>query len=455
MTTSGDSRADAGSGSIAANTLSVLSARVASVILTFVASLVIARSLGPRGQGIYAAATFIALIACMVSGLGIPWTNQAFAGRRGYLARSLASNAYLFVLVAAIVAVALGAVILFTPLGWLPVPRDVALIVVAWIPFGVAVDAVAGLTWGLNRMVAWSRIFIVLGPLATLAAMIILLIGLHLGVKGAVLAWSIGQATTLAAGMWTLRREMFPPVAIDRKLLRESVPFGLRSVLSNLLGTLNLRFDFLLVLSFLGAAQLGIYAVAVMLTGFVLFLPSSTASSLLPVFSSGERERVVGLTNRAIRANLALSVVGGLALAIASPLVLWVFGEAYRGGVVTLLILLPGTVVYSIAHITTAYWQTFRRRPQVNLYLAGLSLVIDLIAAIVLIPRLGLPGAALAATLSYMASVIVSVYLYMRDAAVPLGDVIRLRRDDFAVVLASFRRSRLHPAGGAAVGPQP
>jgi O-antigen/teichoic acid export membrane protein len=455
MLSSNEPRLDAGSGSIVAHTLKVLSARVVSVLMTLLASVVIARSIGPRGQGIYAATTFIALIAIAVAGLGIPWSNQAFAGRRGYVARSLAANSYVFVLAAAAIAAVLGSVTFLAPRAWLPIPGDIALLVVVWIPFGVAVDALAGLTWGLNRMVAWSRIFIVLGPLATLAALLIFSIVLHLGVKGAVLAWLVGQIAMLIAGSWTLRRVLYPPGAVDGKVLRESLPFGFRSVLSNLLGTLNLRFDFLLVLSFLGAAQLGIYAVAVMLTQLVLFLPSATAASLLPVFSSGEKERVVALTNGAVRANLTLSVIAGLVLALAAPAVLWIFGHEYLSGLVTLLILLPGTVLYSIAHITTAYWQTYRRRPQINLYLAGMSLTIDVIAAIILVPRFGLPGAALAASLSYTASVIVSLSLYIRDANVSLRDVITFRRDDLAGVVEAFRRSRRQLTAGSGVRPQP
>ena len=455
MFSSNEPRVDTRSGSVVTHTLNVLSARVVSVLITFAASVVIARSIGPRGQGIYAATTFIALIAMSVAGLGIPWSNQAFAGRRGYLPRALAANSYVFVGAAAALAAVLGALTFWAPVGWLPIPRDIALFIVAWIPFGVAVDALAGLTWGLNRMVAWSRIFIVLGPIATLAALVIFLIVLHLGVKGALLAWLVGQTAMLVAGAWTLRRVLYPPAAVDGKVLRESLPFGFRSVLSNLLGTLNLRFDFLLVLSFLGAAQLGIYAVAVMLTQLVLFLPSATAASLLPVFSSGEKGRVVALTNGAVRTNLTLSVIEGFVLALAAPVILWIFGHEYLSGLVTLLILLPGTVFYSVAHITTAYWQTYRRRPQINLYLAGMSLTIDVIAAVVLIPRFGLPGAALAASLSYAASVIVSLSLYIRDASVLLGDVIGFRRDDLSGAVAAFRRSRRHLTAGSGVGPQP
>jgi O-antigen/teichoic acid export membrane protein len=72
---------------------------------------------------------------------------------------------------------------------------------------------------------------------------------------------------------------------------------------------------------------------------------------------------------------------------------------------------------------------------------AGLNVVVNIAANVVLAPRLGAVGAALASTLSYGAAAAMLVFLFRRQTHERLSRLLLPGREDFRVLYQGARRA--------------
>jgi O-antigen/teichoic acid export membrane protein len=93
------------------------------------------------------------------------------------------------------------------------------------------------------------------------------------------------------------------------------------------------------------------------------------------------------------------------------PLVHLLFGNAYQNVVQTVLVLLPGIVIFSCARVL-ANDIAARGRPGINIWTTAIALAISVIANIFLIPRYGISGAALGVTLTFSLATMINMIFY-------------------------------------------
>lgn len=396
--------------------------------------MLIGRTLGPRLQGIYATTVLIWTFGSAITGLGIGVTNVTFAGQ--HPPGDLLSNSVWFVLYSTLLA-SIGILVIelgLTPASFGDLPAEQVKIALGAIPIGVGVAALGGLMWGLNRMREWNLIFVLLVPLVSLVAAFILVARLRMGMPGAIAAWLMGQVVALVVGARQLLAGTSFRLHWDSGLAGETLWYGLRANLAQLIGQFNFRLDAFFVLYFLGARAVGLYSIAAYVAEWLFFLPSATATVLFPGFASSDAATAAGNANRAMRLTVITTTAAMLGLAVCAPWIIRMFGPAYRDAVGPLLVLLPGVGVYSLAHITTVYWYGFARKPQINLLIAGVSLAVDIGGVMFLVPRFGLIGAALASTIAYVVAMTLNIFLYARHSGSPARAMLLPTRSDLVAL---------------------
>jgi O-antigen/teichoic acid export membrane protein len=207
---------------------------------------------------------------------------------------------------------------------------------------------------------------------------------------------------------------------------------GLRAHAGNIVQTFNYRLDALLVQGFIGQAAVGLYQTAVTLAEMVWYLPNAVSVALVPeVAATGKGD----VTPRAVRHTLALTVLGALALVAVAWPALWFVRPAYSGALVPMCVLLVGVVALSV-HKVVSGDLLGQGLPQYPTYTSAVALVVTLVGDVVLIPRWGILGAAVASTLAYTIQTVLLLWLYRRvrtwnwrELLVPQrGDAILYRR---------------------------
>jgi O-antigen/teichoic acid export membrane protein len=119
-------------------------------------------------------------------------------------------------------------------------------------------------------------------------------------------------------------------------------------------------------------------------------------------------------TPRVARWTFGLSLIAGLGLAGFAPLMIrLLYSPAFSAAYGPLLWLLPGTLVFGIATVI-AHDIAGRGYPQYNAFVAVLTLLLTVPLYLLLIPRWGAVGAAVASSISYGATTVLTLVVFRR-----------------------------------------
>lgn len=263
---------------------------------------------------------------------------------------------------------------------------------------------------------------------------IALVLLLRQGVLGAVWAAVVGAWLGFGWTLWAVwPLGGFAP-RFDGDVLRPLLGLGLRGHVGNVVQTFNYRLDTLIVQSLLGQAAVGLYATGVALAEMVWYAPNAISAALLPQIAATRDHHA---TPRIARITLLLTLCGAIGLlAVAWP-ALALLRPLYLPIMEPMAVLLVGIVALSI-HKVLASDLSGRGMPQYPSITSSVALLVTLVADLLLIPQLGILGAALASTLAYVAQTVLLVRIYTRLTNVSARALLVPQSADFTL----YRRWR-------------
>ncbi len=377
---------------------------------------IIARWLGREGKGVLQLAQMVPAMLALFLSAGVGVANVYFAGSRRLDIPSLTANSMGF----AILASAVGVVVLIGSVvtGGLErlVPKvPVSLVVLASIglPFSLLSGYLNCILQGIQRIMMVNMVNLLIAAL-TLALTAALIIFLRMGVLGSLLASLVAGAIGVAASAAILRRDggVFAP-RLERRVVLPLLSFGLRGHVGNVLQFFNYRLDVFIVNYFLGPAGVGVYGVSVGLAELLWYLPNAVSFVIYPKAAATRPDAMNAFTPRIFRLTLGLTAVGALGLAaVAKPLIVFVYSPTFLGAYWPMVALLPGVVLLGAAKVLTNDIAG-RGYPHYTSIIAGIGLVLTVVFDFLLIPRLGVLGAAIASSVSYSAILLAAVVFYL------------------------------------------
>jgi O-antigen/teichoic acid export membrane protein len=244
------------------------------------------------------------------------------------------------------------------------------------------------------------------------------------GLDAAIWVYITATVVLLALSILLAVREKPAGGNYPKKLAQESLSYGAKSYLQNLAGALNYRLDVYLLAFFLAPEFVAYYAIATAVAEVAWYVPDTVGVVLFPRLSSTSLDEINQITARVCRNTVAFTsaVVAGLALT-GWWLVPILYGQAYRASSLPLLILLPGIVAMAVYKILTRNYSS-RNRQEVSIAAAFTALGLNVGLNIVLIPALGVPGAALASTLAYTTAGGLMLIFFSRETGLGWQDLL-------------------------------
>lgn len=422
--------------SVKRGTLVNLATRGAGVAAVLGITALVAR-VSPEAQGTFAIFTSVeGLLLALLSGFGI-----ALARRVSHHGEEPRGWVGAMVLVLLGLGMAAGAVLwalsAFGPEAY----RWLWLLALA-APLLLLSPNLAGWWLGQGRMVPMART-----SLAPPCIALLLLAGAWLlgqgGVPQVLAAW-VGAKLLVALVLLVLFRRSGRLGAPDFDALRGDWGFIATIGVTNLIGLLNYRVGLFVVERQLGLADTGVYSIAVVVAELLWFVSGSLTQAVYGRIGTPDGERAAATTVRVVQLGVtALLVAAPLLWLLAALLLPRVLGAAYAGSLLPLALLLPGALLFGGASAFSAYFTNHAGRPQVPAQVAGLSLLVNGGLAWLLVPRLGMAGAALAASAAYTVSVAVLAWRFAVAAGWPLRRVWRpgaVLRQDLRTVFTRGRR---------------
>jgi O-antigen/teichoic acid export membrane protein len=418
--------------------------RIALIPVGLVVTVVLARGLGPAGLGLFAAISAIIGTTAQLGNLGLPVSVSRYGARDALQVPALIANARLLGAGTGLLAVSvLFAIDRLFPALFGTVPLDLLMIAAFALPLSFASAQFQAILLG-RQMIRRYNAAEVLDRLLLLVAAVVVLLVIGGGLRElilATLAVAVVQYLLFQLMLWPDSRRLRP----DPGLLRRMAGFSGRVYVVTLLSYLVLRSDVLLINALRGAADTGLYAVAVRPVDFLLALPAVAGTLLFPRIAASEDRASAGFTAKVAR---HVSLVMGLACVGLAAVAWWIvpllFGAAYRDSVLPLWILLPGVWCIAVESIL-ANDLAGRDYPKILIWIWTVLLGTNVALNILWIPRHGISGAAGASLVTYALSlVLVGRYWTRRFPEIPVADLFVLHADEWRDLFGRLiRRDRL------------
>jgi O-antigen/teichoic acid export membrane protein len=427
---------------LVSNIITTLFARVGVLICAVISSIVLARVLGPEGRGLFALIILLPEMATAFGLLGFDHANVVYAGLEPESRRALVwhSTVLAIVLGVAFALAMMGYIVLGAP--GFPVlargPRSLFLLALSLIPATILIDYWFSILRGMNHIALTNAVEIG-AKVASLLILIVFLLWFRLGVAGAVATNFVMTLGTLILAVVLLRHVgVLGKPSFDWSLWKRTARFALPSYAATVLAYMNYRVDQLCIAIFLPPEQLGYYVLAVSLAERLWILTGAVANALLPhLANSKERELAIPAV---VTRHVVLWTGAGclIVFVLADVLIRVLYSPAFADGVAPLRWLLPGILVATMGKNLCAELLV-RKMVGYLVWMAGVGAVVNLVGNLLLVPRMGISGAALASTISYCVLSLVQTGVYLKITGVPWTTLVP-RWSDMRIYYVVWRR---------------
>jgi O-antigen/teichoic acid export membrane protein len=403
----------------------------AGVLATFVTQIVMTRTLGASIFGIVTVTTQFAFIASTATRFGMDVANVRLVailvgrGEPGRVRPLVRKSA----VISGVVSVSVGLVI-FALAGWLgrsltslPHQGKVSFWAAALaVPFAAVTWAYLGGTRGLKIMRHTLYIFWIGQPVGWI---LIAIVGWAVSKSAGMtsLAYALSWILACLAAWWAWERETrgfegrTDAGGIPEEHTGALVKFGMLRAPATLFAQLLFWIDTFVLAAYRGSHQVGVYGATVR-TGQSLLLFLTSLSLVFSPFVAdlhhrGEHEKLDALYKNVTRWGLATTLPILLALAILPGTIMRVYGPEFVAGKSALLILIIGLIVPVIVG-TVGFILIMVGRTGWDLLVYLGSFVTAVGIAVVLAPRIGMRGTAIAEAVTLTLSAFVRLLLVKR-----------------------------------------
>ena len=207
------------------------------------------------------------------------------------------------------------------------------------------------------------------------------------------------------------------------------ISYGYKIFLRNIISFLHYRIDLLIITLLMPVQQVAFYKLASSFAEKIWTL-NVTHHLLLSRVASSKKKYGIDLSVRVFKNTFWIMTIFAIgAYFSASFIVSVVYGSAYLSVIEPLKLLLPGMVFLGACSSLTQYFIGHGLVGWTNyVYLA--SVVINTLLNLILIPKYGISGAAIATSITYVASTIVMIILFIRESSINFKELYLIDHED-------------------------
>lgn len=425
--------------------------KIISAVSGLLASMIIVYYLGAEGQGIYQLFLTSILTAAVFGNLGITLANTFFAGKRRECIPILWRNSVVLALVIGMLSASIG--------GWLKEWDTAIGDQISWV-YGIVVVCSISLVMlrqfgsGILLGAGLYTDFTLVETLPALGFLLWLPLLLHIqpSDESVIIAYSLGSLMSIillrsCLGRYTRMKthssaECFG-IGVHLKQFKQSLKFGLKGQIGNIFQFLNYRLDIFVLTYYWGPEKVGIYSIAVLLAEAIWRISDSIAAVVFSRIAGNDNshgDHKDADTEQAVRIAVFFSLLaGGVIWLIGSCCVTWVYGSKFDDVMNLFGIMLPGIVGLSAGKVLAGFI-VGNGNPERNSIVAFLALTITITLNIMLVPKFGYYGAAVASMVAYLAATIILVLYYRRVRDVSFRRLLILTASDIEAFRAAVGR---------------
>lgn len=428
-----------------------LTARVAGVFIRLARNILLARILGPLERGVLNAIVALIELVVLVVGFGIPTSAAYHAAReeqqRSFVPTLAVISSFVGVIISVIVYAFCHVSVLFKGFDELVAPW--ALLAAATSIFFFLRLITHHYLIGSGRVTPSNWLRLIESGLPLLLFILFIWIW-RSDLPAAITSWGLGYATVALISVWivwSLNQDAAMP---DRVIARSIIGFGARSYWGNVFQVIIFRSDLLLISIMVGAEAVAFYAVAVVGAEMLLIFSeagTTVATRMLLGGSTNNEESRVKTTQNIARWTFYIMLPAGVFLALTGEFWIWLaFGTEFTPAAPALFWLVPGLILLAISGFVKLDL-TGRGRPGWISIVLSICAIVNLVLNLILIPQLGIVGAAIASSITYAIMTVTYCALFKLETSAPLRNFLIDVQEDGKALASLLRLLRTYRGG--------
>nr|WP_281067950.1 oligosaccharide flippase family protein [Arthrobacter stackebrandtii] len=365
--------------------------RLCAMGLSLASAPIIARSLGPSGRGLTAAALAALIIVPLIISFGYPMAVRRHVARHGV--SGILNRSRLLLLVLILPSWAIGLVLSKSVLADLNTQAAFAFVIaMTCSPLAVSWILDSNVLIAQQRFGGYSTLNIV-QPLVSIILIILAWITSNVTVE--IVIWA-QLGSSLAAFIVGLLIVPFEYSGENRVSILPLIREGFSYSGSQIAEAASQRVDSILLLGIIGPYGTGIYSVAFTVASLPLALTQAVSGAIFKSAASNPDLSTGGLAPAALRASVVIGFASALTIGIASPLFIpFLFGPEFLPAVPIALLCLGATLALSVGGVASNLLAAFGKGWVMTAAQVG-GLAINILLIFLLAPLLDETGAAIA-----------------------------------------------------------
>lgn len=222
---------------------------------------------------------------------------------------------------------------------------------------------------------------------------------------------------------------------LNGPLIKDLFAYGFKLYLTGIVGHLNTYITRLIIVFYLLPSQVAFFGMAQNQGQLIDKIPSALNTLLFPRVSKAvNNDDSARLVAKAFRVVLLILIIVGLfGFILIKPVVFLLYGRSYLPIVIPFWIILPGLLSSGAATVLNQYF-TGIGRADICLKIALVPLFIQVIMALILIPPMGLVGAALSFLCALLSITLIQVIVFIKISSCNAKNNLLFRKEDFQIV---------------------
>lgn len=213
-------------------------------------------------------------------------------------------------------------------------------------------------------------------------------------------------------------------------ITREMFSYGSFAQLANILQTLNYRLSFYLLNVFIGQGAVGVYSVALALSDVIWMMSKSISTvQLTRISNTDNTAQAHELTKKFLRFSVFSTVLLLIpAMIIPAEFYSLVFGQEFGEVKAVIIAMGTGILIFSINIILANHFGGTGRY-KINMLASLVGLVVNVAMNVLLIPKWGLTGAGISASLTYTVITLFTWWQFVKEASIKWRDLVIGKED--------------------------
>ncbi|GHA46264.1 flippase [Salinimicrobium marinum] len=400
------------------------------IIFSLLQGVIIARWLGPELNGVISALLVYPSLFMTIGSLGIRQSTTYYIAKGLFTEKQIKaaiSQIWIFTTIISVI----GSYFLIT--NFSNSGSNLVLVILALlpIPFVLFNTYNSGVFLGKNQIQTFNKINW-LPPLFVLIGTIILVIVFELSIRGAMISLIFGPA--LMSIIMLFKNDFLQAFSIkfEIRVIKSLLSLGIVYALALLVINLNYKLDIILLDKFSTNYETGIYGKGAGLIQYLWQIPMLLSTIVFARSAIAKNQQAFSIkVCQLLRVSIIIIGLASVFLGFLAPFIInLLYGAKFIDSADVLIYLIPGVVLLTIFKVLNMD-MAGRGKPWISLKPMVPALIVNVILNILLIPRYGANGAAVASTLSYSLAAILFLHFYSKQVEIPVREILAYSKSDF------------------------